>query len=86
MASPVISVAIPLVQELGHAAAAVMFPLFLLFIVGGIVGFLLGMRKRRILFMVSVAALFAALGYCLVGGWGLLTGSLLPLMYVWGRS
>ena len=79
---------IPLVDphDPGHATAFIIVPLLGLFVVGGIVGFAIGLKRRRITFMISLAALIATLGYCLIGAWGLLVGSLLPLMYVYGKS
>ena len=70
----------------GHATGFVIFPLLGLFIAGGVFGFALGCKRRRITEMLSGAAMIAGLGYCLIGVWGLLVCSLMPLMYVYGKS
>jgi hypothetical protein len=70
----------------GAVAVAVVFPLAVVFIVGGIAGFIMGTRKRLALAVIGIAGLLSTLGYSLIGKLGLLTGALMPLMFIYGKS
>ena len=70
----------------GGDAILVLFPLAVLFIAGGIGGFIMGARKRRALVVIGIAGLLSTLGYCLIGVSGLITGALMPLMFIYGKS
>ena len=53
--------------------------------VGGVLGFILGVKKWRWVMMWCVCAALAAFGVWLVGPIGWLAGFLTPLLYYYGR-
>ena len=53
--------------------------------IGGVLGFILGVKKQRWLIMWFVCVALAAFGVWLVGPIGWLAGFLTPLLYYYGR-
>jgi len=56
-----------------------------LFIFGGLIGLIAGLKKHHVGNAVSVGVGLMVLGYLLIGWWGLLTPLALAFTYLWGR-
>lgn len=69
-----------------HVTGIAVAPLLLLFLAAAVAGFFMGLRRRRVFFMLVGTGVMAGLGYRWIGSWGLLAGSPMPLAFAYGRS
>jgi hypothetical protein len=70
---------------IAHGEAGLYLMVGVLFVFGAVLGLVAGLRRHPIGYPIGTSMVLAALGYMLIGWWGLLTPLALALSYLWGR-